>query len=520
MRPASLRAALFAGTALLVLSGCGDKGPPIDEAGARKIENGIQQGLDLYLYDRPGMDVTVEGAPKAVPAGDHYDVTFPGLSIRLGDQDPETAGEDGSTGTVAKVGSTTARVVPLKDGTYRYEGKLPDTLQIVGADDEQIAFKIGSSRVAGVWLPQYDTSVDYELKAEKLSLDAKDLEIDNFGIDLIESKQTSTKKGEGINAVDAILSMKGLSIAGNGDTVKLDGLSFASALKDLDLPKYMAVLREFQTMSKAMAGKVETPAAQHEILAKVGQLFQTMGAISGTLTGTGLSIQSDDGDKVALAEFTYGSDYSGGAAELGRAGTSFSFRGLSIDPAPEMAWAIPQSMEIRLRADKIPAAAMGKALLDVVGAAPAGTDEDEASEAQQMAAMAAMAAVTEAAGKAGTTLTADAITVTLPAAAASLTGSATVVPTAAKGVTADYTLVLTDLDKAVKALSAPSGGAIDPQQMQAAMMLGMVQTLATPGKGSDGRPTHTLRLLVKEDGSILVNDKDIAQIMQAMQGQN
>ncbi|QJE72529.1 hypothetical protein HHL28_04940 [Aerophototrophica crusticola] len=68
-----------AGSTLLALVACGEKGPQIDEAGARKIENGIKQQLPLYLADSPGSyTIEIQGGPVAKPAKDHYEVTLPG----------------------------------------------------------------------------------------------------------------------------------------------------------------------------------------------------------------------------------------------------------------------------------------------------------------------------------------------------------------------------------------------------------------------------------------------------------
>lgn len=504
LRPA-LRAALL-GSTLLTLAACGEKGPTIDEAGARKIENGIKQQLPLYFADSPGSyTIEMQGGPVAKPAKGHYEVTLPRILAHLAD----------GAGTF-DAGVVTAKVTPLEDGNYKFEAALPATMTAKPADGgTPVTVGIAGGTLSGVWLPQYDTTVDSSLSVGKVVLSEGATVLGSVDGIAGTSKGTQSAPGKFDIAIDyAATGFRAAQAAGPG--FSLGEVRVAMTTSGTDMAAYMAIARSMQEKVKALeaasTGGDPAPAQVAAMFDDVGRMFDVLGSMKMTFSVKGLDV-SGDGNRVTLGDAQYSLGYAKGSDGQGALSLGVGYGGLSMSPTPPMQELVPTGMTVQLSAEKLPLAALGPAMKGMIAAQSTGEEgSPERAAAEQLAIMPLLGAVMQS----GAVLKVENVTATAPGAGLDLKGTTQLKPGTPFNAVADFTLVLRDLDKAVKALGPQPGQEADESRAQAAMLLGMAQGMGTAGKTPEGATTHTYRIQVTETGQLLVNGQDYAPMMGGM----
>lgn len=501
------RAALLGGT-LLALAACGEKGPTIDEAGARKIENGIRQQLPVYFADSSG-DVTFEfqGGPVAKPAKGHYEVALPRILAHFGDKE----------GTL-DAGVITAKVTPLEDGNYGVEAALPATMAIKPAGGgETVTVGIAGGTWSGTWLPQIDMSLVNSLSVGKVVF-SKGAEILST-LEGISGRQgaTATANAPGKHDLTFSYAATGLRAGAGGTAFSLGEVRMEGSTAGSDMVAYMGIARALQEKTKAMqaatGGKDPSPAQLAGLFDDLGGVFKALGAMKATLSVKGLDIQAPGGKRVTLGDAQYSFGYAQAADNQGSLSFGLGYGGLSVSPTPPMQELVPTGMNLQLSAEKLPLAALGPAMKGLLAAEAAG---EEGSPEREAAEQAAMMPLLGAFLQSGAVLTVERLDANAPAAGLDLKGTTQVKPGTPFNAVADFTLVLRDLDKAVKALGPQPGQKADESRAQAAMLLGMAQGMGTAGKTPEGATTHTFRIQVTETGQMLVNGQDFSRMMGAM----
>ncbi|MFM2043443.1 MAG: hypothetical protein RLY86_2019 [Pseudomonadota bacterium] len=155
-----MRGAALAGAALFILIACSpaEDGPPITPEGAAAIVAGVTEGLSFYLPEANGIRYELAGPVTAVPQQDHYLLTIPALTITTP-----------TTGSVLRLGAANAKVVPMAEGTYRFDGTMGDRITLDGPDrPNQVSVTLGAQSLTGIWSPAYRTALDYQGRFENI----------------------------------------------------------------------------------------------------------------------------------------------------------------------------------------------------------------------------------------------------------------------------------------------------------------------------------------------------------------
>ena len=504
--------------------------PPVTEDGAKALAAAIRDGLARW-FPKPGEDGMVlrwTGEPKATPAGDHYDVTLPPLTV---------ADEDGTTLQIAAVALT---VKPLDGGTHAVTAVLPDAIPVLDGGKPSATIRIGQQRFSGVWSGAYeyllavdahygDLSVTSDRKpgARKGGADQNgSLTIGSVTLtgeltpDGTAPGGTTTWSGPGALSVSNVRILEGRT-----EVMTLGGLTLEGTNTRLDLARSAAAQRLIQ--SHAEAG-TEPPAAQ-----LIPLLQGLMGGGSFRFALSGLSGRNpEDGSRFALAHFA-----SHGATEdldkpLAGATLGFELSGLEMAPAVAPQGFLPDRVELQLSLAKLPTASLWQAMAEAAALAQsqaqAADDEEEEDEDYDEEAAAsdvpadpraaaignrlvgAMAAV-------GSELRIDRLAVNAPAASGDMTGAVRMAANTAYGAVGGATILLRGLDAAAKALQPKPGQKADKNAAKEAQdtlgAIAMLQAFGQAGKDASGNEVRSYRIDLTETGQILLNGADMSALM-------
>ncbi len=486
--------------------------PPVTDDGAKALAAAIKDGLARW-FPKPkegGTELRWKGEPKATPAGDHYDVALPPLTV---------VSDDGST---AEVGSVALTVKPQEGGTHAVTAVLPDTVPLLDGGKPSATIRIGQQRFSGVWSGTYESF---------LSVDA------NYGdLSVTSDKKSGGKKGDAKNGSLTVgsVTMAGelkpdgattwsgpgaLSISNvrvlddqKKEVMTLAGLTAEGTYTRVDLARSSAMQRLIQ--AHAAAGTEPPPA---ELMSLVQGM---MGGGSFRFGLSGLSGHNpDDGSRFALAQFT-----SHGATEdfdkpTANATMGFEMAGLEVTPAVAPQGFLPDRVELQLSLAKLPTASLWQALADYAALAQAkGSNEDEDDDEEDAAAadpqaeaignrlVGAMAAV-------GSELRIDKLLVNAPAASGDMTGGLRMAANTAYGAVGGATILLRGLDAAAKALQPKPGQKADKDAKDTLGVIAMLQAFGQAGKDASGNEVRSYKIDLTETGQILLNGADMSALM-------
>ncbi|MBP2295710.1 hypothetical protein [Azospirillum rugosum] len=507
-----LAIALVLATSVVALPARADA-PPVTEDGAKALAAAIKDGLARW-FPKPtdgGTEMRWKGEPKATPAGDHYDVALPPLTV---------VNDDGSTAEVASVALT---VKPLEGGTHAVTAVLPDTVPLLDGGKPSATIRIGQQRFSGVWSGAYESF---------LSVDA------NYGdLSVTSDKKSGGKKGD---AKNGSLTIGSVTMAGElkpdgattwsgpgalsinnvrflddqkKEVMTLAGLTAEGTYTRVDLARSSAMQRLLQ--AHAAAGTEPPPA---ELIPLVQGM---MGGGSFRFGLSGLSGRNpDDGSRFALAQFaargaTEDFDKPSASATMG-----FELSGLDIAPPVAPQGFLPDRMELQLSLAKLPTASLWQALGDYAALAQAQDldDEDEDEDDEEAAApdpqaeaignrlVGAMAAV-------GSELRIDKLAVNAPAASGDMTGAVRMAANTAYGAVGGATILLRGLDAAAKAMQPKPGKKADKESQDALGVIAMLQAFGQTGKDASGNEVRSYKIDLTDSGQILLNGADMSALM-------
>jgi len=504
------RSATLAAVVALALSGpaWAQSAPAISADGAAAIRAAIAKGLKQTFPESEdeGVEVFFDGEPTVTPAGDHYEVALPPLTI---------SGED----TSLDVGVIKLNVVPKADATYAVEVTLPARMELTDEEDKPSVLTIGKQRFTGVW----NTAVENFISADIAYGDIALVPPKNQGAlrigSLTATQDMRQDGGPNIWSGPVAGAITDVTLSDNKATLlKIGSLTMEANYGRMDLGK----VTQLKTLAaKHAAAGTEPPAAQ---------FLPLLGGILGDATmrlRVGNVAAGDAEGRVAfdLAALQFG------ITDMDRAASTLSFGfqgdGLKVEPLPGPQQFMPQRFDFQVSLAKLPNAAIGQAVtamaaLEEQQRAKPGTNKPSArkkgaEESKNEARDALMAVtgtmLTEAATNAGTELRLDRLTLDTPAASGSVTGALRMLSKAAMGAVGGAEVVLRGLDSAAEALKPKPGAQPDPSTQETLGMIAMLQAMGQQGKDDAGKDIRTYKFELTEGGQVLLNGADMSAMM-------
>lgn len=510
-----VRSTVPAAAALVLLVAAGPapaQTMPVGAEGAAAMRAALAEGLrQAFPPAEGGTDFRWAGEPQVTPAGDHYDVALPALTI--------ASPED----TRLEVGSILLKIAPRPDASYAVEATLPASMRLRNGDAPSGSLTIGRQRFTGIWSAAVENFISADLAFGDLTLagtkEDGTKEDGALRIGSLTATQDLRPDGPGTwgGPIAAALSDVALTDPQEGTLLKVGGMTMESSYGRVSLAR----LAEFKALAATHAAAgTEPPAAK--ILPLLGGMF---GEASVRTRITGLSAGNAEGRiGFNLATFSIGMhdlDREASTATLG-----FQGDGLTIEPAPGPKPFMPERFDVQVSLNRIPNAALGQAILAMAvldereeagGQKQGGQKKDgqntSLDDARDIIAAAMGKLLLEASSQAGTELRIDRLALDTPATSGSVTGAARVVSSAALSTVGGAEIVLRGLDAAAAALKPKPGAKPDAEAQQALGIIAMLQAMGQQGKDGAGKDVRTYRIEVTEAGRILLNGADMGALM-------
>lgn len=480
--------------------------------GAQAVAAAVEAGIrKWFAADVTDGSVLWKGTTTATPAGDHYQVSLPFLSL---------VNEDKSR---IDVGVIRLAVKPQDDGTHQVGVALPPSMPHFDAKGApEGAMTIGRQQIFGVWTPRFQTflSLDAALGAigitnnrgqARLNLadvaGKVDLKADGAGPNTYSGASSFTLGG--LKAHDE----KGVPVGSIGT------LAIEATYGRLDLDR-LAKLTDSASPQAVAPAAAPTPSPQPMPQATPSAAgapapapLPPMPAVpdmQGLFGGAGFTLRLDD---IAFTDTDDGTRFGwkqarlqGGVDDLdkpmARATLGFSQNGLSFEPLPGPGEFLPHSVEFAMSMGKVPTAALSQAFS---ASSMPGLDIATAGAAAGFQFLGAL-------GQAGSEIKVDRLSIVTPAAAGTLNGQATFTQSAAFGAVGAFSLVMRGLDTAIKVLQ-PKGGKPDPDSQGIIQALTMIKALGQQSKDERGQELRTYRIDLTPEGKVMLNGTDLAPLL-------
>ena len=425
------------------------------------------------------------GRPLVTPAGDHFDVDLPALTI---------SGDDGDK---IQAGVIKLTLAPLPDGSWQVGGTLPSQMLMLKADGKTDGeMTIGSQSFSGRWVPSLNTFAKVEAALGNLrAFSAKDstkLEIASLAI-LSDLSEQPPGRWSGPGS----LTLKGMTMVDDHglEVARIGSIAVESTVSGLDLAK----------MVKA-GGSVD-PEHHPDLLRNLIGSFTAKLTIGDTTLNAG-----SDGGLFSVKEVVAHGGVEGLDGEHSSIGFGYRHAGLSLEPSPGPREFTPEKAEMDLAIVSLPNAGLWSAVEALLKPDPKLSDDQRGNQFSQ--------AVLEALTQAGSRLEVKALSLDTPAAAATLKGAATFDSKAALGMVAGVDMVLRGLDAAMKEMQPAPGAKPDEEAQKTLATLSLVQAMGAPGKDGSGRDLRSYKFELASDGKILLNGADMSVLLQGIQGQS
>ena len=425
------------------------------------------------------------GRPLVTPAGDHFDVDLPALTI---------SGDDGGK---IQAGVIKLTLAPLPDGSWQVGGAVPSRVLMLTADGKADGeMTIGSQSFSGRWLPALGTFAKVEATLGDLrAFSAKDstkMEIASLAI-----RSDLAEQPPGRWSGPGSLTLKGMTVVDEHglEVARIGNIAVESTASGLDLVKLVK------------AGSSVDPEHHPDLLRNLIGSFSAKLTIGDTTLNAG-----KDGGIFSIKEVAAHGGVEGLDGEHSSIGFGYHHAGLSLEPSPGPREFTPEKAEMDLAIVSLPNAGLWAAVEALLKPAPGLTDEQRGNLFSQ--------AVINALTQAGSRLEIKALSLDTPAAAATLKGAATFDSKAALGVVAGVDMVLRGLDAAMKEMQPAPGAKPDEEAQKTLATLRLVQAMGAPGKDGSGRDLRSYKFELASDGKILLNGADMSVLLQGIQGQS
>lgn len=468
--------------------------------GADKIRLGLKDWIATHLATADKSVVfNFQGPITVEPQGKFYKAVIPKSEILFTNE--------GDTARLA-LDPVELALTPLENGWLDTVATIPTTYRVVtDKADEGVEVTIGTQALRGVFAPQYHAF---------MSLDGKLGQITAHSLNPAEAK--------GAFKIDG-LALAGDSKAVGPDTydstgnVTLSGVSFidetgaqllrldGATLEGKAAAANMAALRAFSDKLTDLQKRYPPQAdgeMPKEFLADLGRvlqgtpkLFDDFGFSYG-LTGVEVTPGEADAEKVTLASGGFGVGLTGLAKDASTFQITFDLAQLGIEPLPEFGQFIPHSATVDLALINLPNQALLQALTGML--------DSSATLGPDQAAEIAVGQLQQAVMNGNGALEIRSFKAMSPLTSIDLTGTLRPNPKAPLMLTGDATLVVTGLEDALEAAKAAPDGQEMVQGLTVLQTMGAQDTV-------DGKPARTYKLVVGENGDILLNGTDLKPLL-------
>lgn len=457
---------------------------PVDEAGAKALAAGMEAGLKRLLpHTTEGEGPRWTGVVAATPDGDAYKVTWPALSF---------VSDDGGR---MDVGVITLRVRPRADGTQSFTAELPASIPLFdGTNAANGTITVGSQSTTGVWSPAYETLTGLDMALGTVAgVDGKGRTVLTIGgingrLDLRPDGGGALYSGPGTFTLTNLVVQDetGAQLA----TIGTAGTDFTYTRVDLEKTRKVT-----QAAQANATGADPTPVPAADFRGLFGGLDFTM-----TLGDSAFFNPEEDFrfsfKNVSMSMGVNGLDTSSTAVRF-----AYGHDGLAMTPPPGPADFMPGSAGLSIAALKLPTDAFSQALNIASGK----TDDTTAALVGGL--------LLGALGQAGSEIRLEKLAVVTPATSGHAAGSATFNAGAAFGADGAFTVTLTGLDNAIKALQPAAGRKAAKEDQETLAGLTMIQALGQPGKDAQGKDARLYKIDITPDGQLLLNGTDLSALM-------
>lgn len=458
--------------------------PAITADGALALSRALGDALTALLPAPTGKGgVVVSGPPIAMPDGDHYLVALPPVSLR---------GQDQQRLDIASIRLT---VKPLADQSYAISAQIPASLVYVEEGDPAAVLTLGEQKISGVWSPRLASFLSLDLSFGDVQMTSvyDDYWLGVAAVSYTQDLRPENGAGNGWGG-PAALALTDIRLdKGDNTLLSIGGVTSENLYSRFRLDKGASLLKLAEGVG---AGGPEPKPA--DVLA----LFKGMiGGVASRVRITDFTAQDPDSEMtVSFEQASVISGVSDLDRELGAAEFGVDVKGLSFEPAPTAEAALPSAADFRISLRNLPVGKLLQLAEAALGPNPPAGDP--------------MALLLETADAAKLTVKLDSLGATTAAMQGQATGEATARKDAAFGAVGKAKLTIGGVDKLLNDLKPKKNAKPDPETADLVGMLTMVKAMGRPEKDKDGKPVSAFTFELTPQGTVLVNDADIAPLLE------
>ncbi|MEZ0261857.1 MAG: hypothetical protein ACAH80_12670 [Alphaproteobacteria bacterium] len=507
----------------------------ISDSGAADLKKQVEQEMafTVNMAKVTGTGVSMTGDIAVVPKGDYYEVRLPGLAY-------------GHGFAKVNIGTLVMNVSPGDAGQYEMSIAVPSPLVVVDAGGKPLVeVTLGKQRLSGTWWPKYSsfTRVDCEYSDVGLRTLA---DTDNLTgtIGSLKSTMNLTQNADQSWSGPTEFLISNFKLAG-GDKAKLDltidKIGAKASVDNMNLQAKKDLQEKVEKLlSDSLANQQPNPEQSrsliNNLLASLESYMDGMGSHVGisnlalTMTPDPATPPGPDGKKeeplvVKVGSMESGFDVKGMKQPKGNLALKISFAGLSFsDVGLDVPGVIPTETNLEINLENLPMKELGSAFGTVISqgvqaassaASSADPTEKQALDQQAKAQiMMAAASIPMQLATAGSTISVRNTYAKAPDITSTLDGSFAANPASPVMASGAITLLLVGIDELLQKVQgmAQAPGA-NPSMMMWVQAVATLQKQGELGKADDGRSQRSYKIVVGQDGKIMLNGQDLFSSM-------
>jgi len=470
----------------------------VDDQGAAAlktlVEDEIRQRTELTKIT--GQGLAIAGPAEVTPKGAFYEVKIHGLSASFG---PERK---------LIIGTAVMNATPAAAGQWQISISVPTSLKLSGKADTPLAdISIGSQHLASTWIPSQGIYPQYNLLYRDIKISSLDADAFKAAIGSVRILSALKNNGggswsgpSGFEATDIKIETAGKTAA----QVNIKKIAAASLYEGLDFTQALENDKKLQAL--LATGRLPTEEEKKALLSSAKGLFDN---VSNSFAASDILIREENAAapkqslEIALDSVFFQADLQGARQEKSAARLKSAFSGLKMTVAADLAGLMPETMNLEVNVDNLPA----KALMEILFSS---------LQKPQAEMNAALAALPEVLLSSGAFLSVQNSFVKSPDLYAAIDGRLDANVAAATGMTGKMTVSIKGLEAAVNKLQTLSvkPGA-DTQIVSYAGGLTAFMLMGQAGKTAGGEKTTDYVFEVTQDGKILLNGLNMQTLVNA-----